>query len=675
MSPEQKDAILAATKAGLSNQLDGYYQELLQRIRDGESPRDAIRQINQKFPNEYASLLSPAFSAILGASLGSGEILSMKVSGLKLSDHLYTTFRSVSTNTLSVINDHLRGFQDARKLSLQIFEGFGFNNNEPLKISPRVRSLPRYLRRLVENPILQNEMQTYFSRILASQIKTPALKAAYLETLEAIENGAGQKVLENKLKVAFYERGRFFANRIAQTELHRAWVSKENQIIQNEPEIEFVRVTLSASHIITDICDLFSRQNKYGLGPGVYPKHLAPKPSYHPFCRCALVPALDIPTGTKWKERKGADRALLREFSTKDAARIMGSRAKLQSVLKGKDAIDVFNKQIDPFYRVKLAGDDDQQQPIIPVVEPKPPKKPASKAVYWDKDTDIGAWHEKSFANAPTRIKEIIRDGGKPAKVLATKGQHPHFKSRENIIDMGDYDKNTPLGQTAWTHEYGHLADYHYGRSQGMFGLWSAVGKFADAVKLDEKLLVKKRKEFVKWSSSDKFDMRTAINEMESLAPQDQNKMLSDRFKKSGLDFNDFTELVKKMTAIYETAEDGKVNRHFLSFIVGWERDEFEFMFRSIVGYGATSIRKAHELGYLGNMSDLVGSITANKVGGTRTGMGHEDRYYKKFSSAKQIEAFANIFSYYALNEPFLIQMMEKFAPNATKAFKEEFFK
>lgn len=357
MSPEQKDAILAATKAGLSNQLDGYYQELLQRIRDGESPRDAIRQINQRFPTEYAALLAPAFSAILSASLGSGEILNMKVSGLKLSDHLYTGFRSVSTNTLSVINDHLRGFQDARKLALQIYEGFDFNNNEPLKISPRVRSLPRYLRRLVENPIMQNEMQAYFARIQVNQLKTPALKAAYMEALSAIENGAGQNVLENKLKVAFYERGRFFANRIAQTELHRAWVSKENQIIQNESEIEFVRVTLSASHVITDICDLFSRQNKYGLGPGVYPKHLAPKPSYHPFCRCALVPALDIPIGTKWKERKGADRALLREFSTKDAARIMGSRAKLQSVLKGKDAIDVFNKQIDPFYRVELAGD------------------------------------------------------------------------------------------------------------------------------------------------------------------------------------------------------------------------------------------------------------------------------------------------------------------------------
>lgn len=288
MSPSQKDAILDATSSNLSNQLDGYYQELIRRIRNGESPRQAINEITRSFPAEYAEILAPAFTSILGASIGSREVLNLKVSGIKLSNHLYEGIRSVSTNSLKVINDHLRGFQDARKLALQLFEGFGFNPNEPLKISSRVTSLPKYLRNLVSDPIVRNELDTFYKRAISrtrvNQIKTPALKAAYLEALNAIENNAGMKALENKLKVAFYERGRFFANRIAQTELHRAWVNNENDIIQRETEVEFVQVTLSASHVIVDICDLFSKQNKFGLGPGIYPKHLAPKPSYHPFC-------------------------------------------------------------------------------------------------------------------------------------------------------------------------------------------------------------------------------------------------------------------------------------------------------------------------------------------------------------------------------------------------------
>lgn len=683
MSPQQKDAILDATSSNLSNQLDGYYQELIRRIRNGESPRQAINEITRSFPAEYAEILAPAFTSILGASIGSREVLNLKVSGIKLSNHLYDGIRSVSTNSLKVINDHLRGFQDARKLALQLFEGFGFNPNEPLKISPRVTSLPKYLRNLVSDPIVRNELDTFYKRAISrtrvNQIKTPALKAAYLDALEAIENNAGMKALENKLKVAFYERGRFFANRIAQTELHRAWVNNENDIIQRETEVEFVQVTLSASHAIVDICDLFSKQNKFGLGPGIYPKHLAPKPSYHPFCRCSLVPRFDIPLGTQYKERKGADRAFLKELSVKDASKVMGSRAKLTAVLKGKDALDVFNKRITPFYRIKAAGLDDGEERIIKPIQAVDnkdlPATPPPAVQYWDKTTLAGQWHEASFTNAPTRMKEVIRDTKQPDKILATKrAKGQYFDYRDNVIEMANGDQNVNLHRGIWRHEYGHSIDYHYGRSKNaVFRYWSLEKPFVDAANADAKVLIEAN--HYKTLISNQQEFKEIKTDFSKLTNQEKEQFLINRFKESGLDFNNVRASAKKFTVSEDEGilDEKNLNR-YLNFIHAWEKLEFDRMLMSFLTSGeASQLRGSYQKGYLSNMSDLVGSMTINKVGGIRTGYGHKDRYYSQNIGASKKEAFANMFDYYGLQEQFLIQMMERFAPNATKIFKDEF--
>ena len=51
-------------------------------------------------------------------------------------------------------------------------------------------------------------------------------KAAYLQALDALEAGAGANRLKRLMRTAWYERNRYFANRIAQTELHRAYANQ-----------------------------------------------------------------------------------------------------------------------------------------------------------------------------------------------------------------------------------------------------------------------------------------------------------------------------------------------------------------------------------------------------------------------------------------------------------------
>ncbi len=135
---------------------------------------------------------------------------------------------------------------------------------------------------------------------------------AYLEAIDAMEKGRGAKVLEKKLGVAYQERMRYFANRIAQTELHRAWMDKQAAEIMADEGIEVVQFQMSGTHPRTDICDLYASQDAYGLGPGLYPKEHAPLPPLHPHCRCGLISKRLI-SAKGAKENPDAGRQYLRQ--------------------------------------------------------------------------------------------------------------------------------------------------------------------------------------------------------------------------------------------------------------------------------------------------------------------------------------------------------------------------
>ncbi len=124
-----------------------------------------------------------------------------------------------------------------------------------------------------------------------------------------------------------------------------------------QDRIEFVQWRLSGTHPVTDICDYHAKVDRYGLGPGVYPKRLAPKPPAHPHCRCLLSPRINIAPGTPYREDPEAGRAWLREQGTADGARVMGSRDKLSAVLNGADVEKIVNAGVPGAYRVRTVGE------------------------------------------------------------------------------------------------------------------------------------------------------------------------------------------------------------------------------------------------------------------------------------------------------------------------------
>ncbi len=358
MTPNQEQKLLDRKASTIQKQAQSALDQVMARIRKGDAPRDALSQVTKTFKGAYVKELSQALSEILQASVGEKSVLGMVVGNVSLSARMYRETQTINSTVLHLINSHSRGFDQARGLTLKIFEGYGFKSQEVLNLHPGNKALPKYLRdELLVDPGLKGELALHFARAQALRLKTPALRASYLEYMDAIEDGAGLDLLEKKLRTAYYERMRYFANRIAQTELHRAYADMQAREVMADEDVQFVQYRMSRTHPKTDICDLFAKRDLYGLGPGVYPKSQCPKAPQHPYCRCVCAPRLDIPVDAKARLHPGASQDYLRSLDEREAARVMGSKARLQAVLQGKDPLAVWNTNTDPMYRVRLVGD------------------------------------------------------------------------------------------------------------------------------------------------------------------------------------------------------------------------------------------------------------------------------------------------------------------------------
>jgi hypothetical protein len=352
MTPEQERDLLAAAAKVLDGQALVAYQDLIELIRSGVAPRDAVSQVMQDLGDDMAATMAAALTAVSAQAVAADAVLQLQVGAVNLSGRLWQEADETGIIVQGIVQRHIAGFVDARKLALQLFEGYEFRDPaaEPLQINAANRQLPRFLREaLLSDPGIERDLAVNFAKIQVNGMASPALRAAYAELLDsitALEGGKGQKLLDKRIEVAFYERLRYFAQRIAQTEIHRAFAKRQAEELMADVDVEFVQVKRAPGRGEPCICDLFTGRDVYGLGAGVYPKPKAPLPPYHPYCRCVLSARLDLTGRAKAKPADpDADSYFLNNLGVKKAARVIGSRAKLEQVLdNGRSADEVFGQ-------------------------------------------------------------------------------------------------------------------------------------------------------------------------------------------------------------------------------------------------------------------------------------------------------------------------------------------
>lgn len=363
MTPEEARQIEAAAAAEIEAAVEAAYVQVVSDIRRGTAPRDAVQAAMASFEGVMASEMAAGLSALLQETVGGTQAMAIVVGGVTLSRRLYAEAATVSNEVQGIVQRHVAGVQDARRLALELFEGYRFRepDAEPLQFNRNNEKLPRYLREaLLTDDAVAADLSRAYAKVQVSGLSTPALRAAYTQLLEAIdrmEAGSGDALLTKRIEIAFFERMRYFATRIAKTELHRAYAQREARLLLADADLDFVQIRRAPGRAQPCICVLFTGRDLYGLGPGVYPKANAPLPPYHPFCRCIMAPRFDLTGRTPRPMDEGGDAYFLRRLGEGVAGRVMGSRSKADEVLsRGVPAVVVVNRGRDPLYHVKTAA-------------------------------------------------------------------------------------------------------------------------------------------------------------------------------------------------------------------------------------------------------------------------------------------------------------------------------
>ena len=224
---------------------------------------------------------------------------------MPLSKRLHGMDTTIKKQISDAIKVNLKNGTTWVKLSRELYDGYNAGH------IIRTADLPAYLSRLkyyakktlsmglqpdIETTYKYNKALQRAERLINSMAAdgapNRALKTAYKDLYDKAQSFS-DAALDKSAYVAMQERSRFFAERIARTEIARAWTDGYIAKTYDDDLIIAYRWKLGSRHPRTDICDLNAGANMYGLGPGIYPKNSMPRQPAHPHCLCMISAVYD----------------------------------------------------------------------------------------------------------------------------------------------------------------------------------------------------------------------------------------------------------------------------------------------------------------------------------------------------------------------------------------------
>lgn len=289
-------------------------KEIQRLLAAGDTPDSAVRKAFYKYGIDEKLASTLLTSATRAAEIGLGipgaaakqsardklERLPWTPDNMPLSQRLHGAGTTMRQKIIGEIDGALAKGSNWKAIAKNLYDGYGF----PTTIGSA--ALPQYMDELLKaSRTMDNgaELRAALRKAnrqikLLGQDDAPnqALKAAYKKIVRAVETGS-DKAIDNAVRVGVEEKSRYHAERIARTEIARAWA--EGFWAEHGPEELTVAVKwkLSSRHPIYDICDFHAHADLYGLGPGVYPKDRAPRLPAHPHCNCLFSPVFDGEVG------------------------------------------------------------------------------------------------------------------------------------------------------------------------------------------------------------------------------------------------------------------------------------------------------------------------------------------------------------------------------------------
>lgn len=318
-------------------------KELYKLVEGGKKVDVAVKVLERKYP-ELFQLPGLIDSLVEAAAYGYGivpEVLTAATyakmatamerpwasDGMTLSKRLHGATKQMREAIVDTIRTQLNLNASWTNAARELYDGYNSG-----KAVVREQDIPNYLR-LVRHATAGSPEQLRAARQAMNNINrlarngapTKSLKAAYNQLVQQALTGSDE-ALQKACWVAVQEKSRYVAERIARTEMARAYADGFLADIEADDDVVAVKWKTGTRHPVFDICDMYAKADMYGLGPGIYPKDKLPKLPAHPHCMCKLVKiyAADL-SGKKAKEDiEGAVNAYLEKLSDNQRTQLMG---------------------------------------------------------------------------------------------------------------------------------------------------------------------------------------------------------------------------------------------------------------------------------------------------------------------------------------------------------------
>ena len=210
-------------------------------------------------------------------------------SGMTLSEKIHGAGVKMRESIISTIRSQMRRNATWTSMARELYDGY--NSGKAVTMQ---QALPKYLqavRNAYGTPRIVAESRKALrniERLSQNGAPTKALKAAYKQLIETAQTGT-EEALNKACWVAMQEKSRYIADRIARTEMARAWADGFLADIMQDDDVVAVKWKLSSRHPVFDVCDMYSKANMYNLGSGIYPKAKLPPLPAHPHCLCSFT--------------------------------------------------------------------------------------------------------------------------------------------------------------------------------------------------------------------------------------------------------------------------------------------------------------------------------------------------------------------------------------------------
>jgi len=316
-------------------------EEITRRIREGATPEAAFN-VSWKALGMEAAISTVILSGTTSAFKGGGPKLTITRNTKRFNNFFLHKF--IDPQSFSLSDKIVGNTKEARRivvseLKIQIRKGKawqsiakGISDKAPIQaeLSKQITSLVSAGRRaLAGSPgevrryrSLVRATQRSIDRLAASGAPTRRLKKAYQNILNKTKE-FDEVAIEKGIERAVKAKARFNAERIARTELARAYKEGFNVAQFSDTDIVGYRSSLASNHPKMDVCDVIAKADLHGFGAGVYPKGTGPQYPYHPFDRCVLTPVFLGEPKTLTPSKAGGVK-FLKSISEKNRREIMG---------------------------------------------------------------------------------------------------------------------------------------------------------------------------------------------------------------------------------------------------------------------------------------------------------------------------------------------------------------